>query len=130
MRALMLAILLLASHLASSLHMATVRHAQCAEHGEYTHAPEIGIAVQAHGTAAHGPRWDGRPAGRASDAHDHCVWFVFGRQEPLWFGASGALVVRPLETAVPPCAVESAPICAIPRYLLAPKQSPPAARSA
>ena len=129
--ALFLACLFLVGRLAGDLHLASVRHAICPEHGEL-------IDVAAHGEHALEPTRDdcGERSGvcevvpaPGADEHGHCVLAQLERERPC------SLDLVPVRAVVPECAEKLADeprrliAVGIPRFLLAPKHSPPAERT-
>ena len=114
------------SQVSSTLHWVLVQHVRCADHGEWVHVGEGHHAQEAeHATQT-------SPSGAAADGethgHDHCHFLVDPRtfavilpprvvlaQAGEWIGAG---------IAGPPDAGRQ-----IALYELAPKTSPPAARS-
>jgi hypothetical protein len=117
----------LAAQVAISVHTATVVHAVCPEHGELIHLAGHADADSALRAAA-----DHRPAGLEPEApvsgeHLHDICFVCTAQRaamalttPLALRWREVLVER--AHAPPAYAAEIPPS---PRYLFAPKQSPP-----
>ena len=116
-------LLVLLAGLAGPLHHALVRHAVCAEHGESLHVGDAPSASAHEHERSAGPSVvAGSPA-----AADHAVCeIVLVQRESMPAPAIPALAlavaVRPI--AAPPVRVER--VESIARFLLAPKQSPPA----
>lgn len=103
------------------LHLATVRHARCADHGELVHADGHGGHAHQSGTTLEAPTPDG-PA----DEHDHCTIAV-ARETPVSLPQIARLPHRPTVVELDPPRLACAPAFATARlYLLAPKTSPPA----
>ncbi|HVJ15767.1 MAG TPA: hypothetical protein VM686_10000 [Polyangiaceae bacterium] len=104
-----------------ALHHALIRHAVCAEHGEFVH-------VEAH--ADHAASDAGKtPAVSASedgdDAHDHCQ-LPPGLHDPAAEPAEPPSVLTSTSTGAAPSAAPSEALArSIPILSLAPKQSPP-----
>src|SRR5688500_11413629 len=70
----------------SGLHLATVRHARCADHGELVHAGgDHGPA-----SASAGPGIQSRAPETAADEHEHCA-IGLARETPATVGALALL---------------------------------------
>ena len=126
----LLVCLLLVGRLSAELHLASVRHVVCAQHGEL-------VEVGAHGHAgaasaggeettehAEGVRVGTRPA---HDDHDHCAVAQLERERALGLDLVRGVAHAPERRAAPLDPSRAAPTSSIPRFLLAPKQSPPTA---
>lgn len=116
----LLAVLLCLLWPLASWHELTTRHEVCSEHGE-----RLDVA---HDTAD-GPDEDGlRVTGEdEDDGHDECPFTPLAQPadgEPR-FVLPEVVELAHLEPATP---VSAARVPAFPRYLLAPKQSPPSGR--
>jgi hypothetical protein len=128
-QAALVALVLVASQIGSHLHAATERHARCPEHGELVHVDELPRAAATSAVAASAAASDAlRDTSAASDehAHEHCYLCPASR-ERLAPGQDAGVIAAVLPAAVshPLPAVASAP--GQPRYVIAPKTSPPAA---
>jgi len=104
----------------ASWHELTTRHEVCPEHGE-----RLDVAHGAPADTGDGPRVDGQ---EEEDGHEECAF------SPLAQPADGqrhAVVPEGLALAglVPTVRVEVPRAPTFPRYLLAPKQSPPSGRA-
>lgn len=103
-------------------HLFLVVHQRCAEHGEIEHG-----AHEAAPGDDHASHWTDGGGGTAADAdHDHCQTFAERRDLRA---DRPAIAAAPMAVADTAHALYDAAIPARPRYLLAPKASPPAARS-
>jgi hypothetical protein len=128
LRAIVLCALLLTGLLGDSIHRAQVRHAVCPEHGDL-------VDVSSHASAApHSAHTEKSTCQRehvdagetnGSGHHDHCVLAALPKAESV----SDAPMPEfgPEFLAVSTFAVPSTEVVAssFPRYLLAPKNSPP-----
>jgi hypothetical protein len=126
----------------SFVHAAFERHAVCAEHGEIVHVPHdlpehghvapgvpglrgtLGLAAE----RAQAPRdldalRDGSTAGE-EHAHEHCYLCPVSR-EPLAPGPSGDAIAAVMPAAVPLSLPAVVATSDRPRYIIAPKTSPP-----
>ena len=111
-----------ASQVLGGLHLATVLHGRCAEHGEVVH-------VEGHGGSTDGGSTDGGAGlgqgAEGGDSHDHCV-VVASRETPADVPVLAvADFARPPADFVPPIALRPIVRPTERRYLLAPKTSPP-----
>lgn len=121
----LLAGLFLGSQLVSWAHAVLVPHATCAEHGEVIHLADVRPGI--HGLAGHAS--DGKasvvPADRAESGHEHCSWLL--AREPRVVDGLGARnsPAAPLARSATRAPRRVPFPERRPRYLLAPKQSPP-----
>ena len=113
--------LLPASQVATFVHLGTVRHTTCPEHGELVEAgpaPHVETPAPAHSVAP------AAPAAPERHDHDHCLFACHLRQ-----GAERATAVvasvLPLDRAATACAPSAAPRAGPAPLSVAPKQSPP-----
>jgi hypothetical protein len=117
-----LAITLLLVQQGETWHLAWKEHVRCAEHGEW-----IDVAGPAKAAAAsralHGPLVDA--AASSSREHYHCTIVESSRvRATTWDSGLDATPPKPLISPV--CAPVPEPVViGFPRYLLAPKHSPP-----
>jgi hypothetical protein len=119
-------LLVLAGQLGTALHLSTVRHVRCAEHGELVHgapAPDPGGASERDGPS--GPTWRASQQDDAAQGHGHCC-LATAKREWLAPDAAPRVLCRPAHADVscPPGSERAHEQLA--RYALAPKQSPPA----
>lgn len=128
LHAIVLACLLLVGSLGDSLHRAQVMHRVCAEHGDLVHVamplPDA-VPAEPNEPSAHAtPEFRGIET-RSDDAHDACSFAAFARSGGLpSLHAPPAIVVTAAAT-VPDARPETPRVADIPRFLLAPKHSPP-----
>ncbi len=119
-------VLFVIGSIASSLHMALVRHAVCAEHGEVVHVapaapgPACDSALHEHNSF----RWSSTP-GDSGDEHDHCPVAVQARERDVAWTPARVVVERHCPLLVRTCAPNHAPVPTLSRLFLAPKHSPP-----
>jgi hypothetical protein len=124
-QAALVALVFVASQLGSYLHAATEHHARCPEHGELIHVDAAGGDVVEIGDAADATEGAAlRSAATGDHEHDHCYLCPVSRERPGTLSHAGAIA------AVTPAVIEHAlPAAAAhvgqPRYLIAPKTSPP-----
>jgi predicted cobalt transporter CbtA len=124
--ALAVLVLFVIGSIASSLHMALVRHAVCAEHGEVVHvapaapAPGCDSALHEHDSR----QWSSTPSD-SSDAHDHCPVALQARERGLAWTPTRAVVQKHGPPLVRTCAPSYAPVPTLSRLFFAPKHSPP-----
>ncbi len=129
---LFLACLFLLGRLAGDLHLASVRHAICPEHGELV---EAGHAAPALLPAPHRDQpLDERartcevvPASGSED-HSHCLLAQLVRERPLLLDLAPARAVLAVSATPHLDEPRRVVVEAIPRFLLAPKHSPPLER--
>lgn len=139
-QAALLALVFVASQLGSHLHAVVERHARCPEHGELIHVDALPLAArtgpvaamgEAHGTAPHAAADTAPGHALRNDApeadgheHDHCYLCPVSRERLGTVPNEGALAA-----AVPAVVAHSLPAVAAqsgrPRYVIAPKTSPP-----
>lgn len=124
--------------LGGPLHMLVVRHAVCPEHGELLHVaadapPPLSCGLPSHGSAAErsragrgseGPGYTGAPGG-AEVEHTTCDVALLGR-ESFVPSAPSAGEVSAAPSVVAALGDQTLVHVSFPRFLLAPKQSPPA----
>jgi hypothetical protein len=125
-QAALVALVFVASQLGSYLHAATEHHARCPEHGELIHvdAPAgATVAVEAaDASAAEGAAL--RSAGDEGHEHDHCYLCPVSRERLGTISHADAIAA-----ATPVVIAHALPAAAMhvgqPRYVIAPKTSPP-----
>lgn len=119
-------VLFFVGSIASSLHMALVRHAVCAEHGEVVHlapadaTPVCGASAQAHP----GSVWSPAPSA-SEDGHDHCTIAAQTRVRGMAWTPYRAAPQSEPEVVARDCAPGPARVPGFSRLFLAPKHSPP-----
>lgn len=113
---------------ASLFHAATERHAVCPEHGELVHvSTDSGVLALAGAgdtspeTRAHA----GTPTDQGAHDHDHCYLCPSSRVQASLPSAETLAAAAPEAHATHGIVATDTPIAAQ-RYLVAPKQSPPA----
>jgi hypothetical protein len=120
-------VLFLVGSIASSLHMALVRHAVCPEHGEVVHvaptpdAPVCASAAHDH----HDVRWAALPASSDDAGHDHCPVATQARVRDVAWTPVRVVVQKDGAPLARACAPASPRVPAFARFYLAPKHSPP-----
>lgn len=120
-----LAGVVLVAQLASTAHLAVVRHALCLEHGEYVHAEaSTGEAVRVPVHSLAPGLTDGTAALSSEEAHDHCGVLAHRRDPQLAAGPAAQVAVEVRETPSVP-GTERAPLTTAELFRLVPKQSPP-----
>jgi len=129
LRAIALCALLLTGLLGDSIHRAQVRHALCPEHGDLVDvAAHTSIAPHSLHAETGTCQREHVDAGETdgSGHHDHCLLAALPKAESVADAPTPAF--GPEFLAVLPIAVPSAEVLtsSFPRYLLAPKNSPPA----
>jgi hypothetical protein len=128
-QAALLALVFVASQLGSHLHAATEHHARCPEHGELVHvemdAP-LAAAAAAKTDGAASPEGAALRNGAAAEGHEHehCYLCPVSRER------LGTIPNTDTIAAAAPVAVASPQPAVVahggqPRYVLAPKTSPP-----
>lgn len=124
-----LALLCLLGQLSSATHLLLVRHSTCPEHGELIDTTSRGsnapAASTSGATAARTTAVTAAPDLPAGHGHDHCAILSHQRQQ------IALQALQPSVDAPPPAlpvrvVVATRPAFAGTRYLLAPKNSPPA----
>lgn len=116
--ALGLVCLLAGAALAEEVHLATVKHVQCATHGEWTHEDALASAAPVERDTA-----SAAPTTAPRDQHDHGDLAVFGH--------AAELAPRPLTSprrrpALPASSTPASRVFETSRlWALAPKSSPP-----
>jgi hypothetical protein len=119
-----LVLLVLAGQLAGALHLSTVRHVPCAEHGELVHGEAPAGPTEAPHDAPSGPTWRAALDG-AGQGHAHCCLALAKRE---WSACTAVPRVHGRD-ARPEISRRTGSERAheqLARYALAPKQSPPA----
>jgi hypothetical protein len=120
--ALILATTALSVQLAGWAHLASQRHATCAEHGEMI---EVGGDAQAVELARpSGPRIE-LASSEEAHGHDHCLTALQRHQRSVTSAPSGAAFGSVADLSHPTIAVDDAYVPQ-PLLLIAPKTSPPA----
>jgi len=120
-----LAALFAVGQLAGFLHLVTVRHQRCAEHGEV-------VDVQARRSPSVAARDDQRARldaaepGDRDHRHEHCALAPQRRDEAALLPQQAPLAQPPPCLAQSPVPVETPPALGHALYRLAPKTSPPA----
>jgi hypothetical protein len=113
---------------ASLVHVATIEHARCAEHGEVVHADEASAAARlsARPLAAS----DGLHQGSQEEPHgdhEHCFVLAPAHPDVVSERSPSLLVLRAKERPAEGVFTLPAPVPpAVALWRLAPKQSPPA----
>lgn len=122
------ALCLLLGQFSSILHMATVQHVRCAEHGEWIHAgdPHGPSDVGRAQTVVSGETESIRSA-PLSDGHehDHCLLFSEDRRVALFAGFGEHQAPRTTTAIAALCSSPQYPSQSV--YSFAPKTSPPVA---
>jgi hypothetical protein len=114
------------SQVSSTLHWLLVEHARCADHGEWVHVAEEHHAHEAEDATPASPSV--AAAERDAHGHDHCQFLVDARSlTPV--SRPEALIPSPTESLGPDLIGPSDCSLPVALYRLAPKTSPPAARS-
>lgn len=115
-RALVLLSVLGAAAAAEEWHLLTVRHVECAAHGELTHADDaVLVAGSDRGVSA-------APAREGGHRHEHGNLAIFTHALVQHFNPEGVAFTAPLELPSRPTSV----VVAVQRlWSLAPKASPP-----
>lgn len=127
----LLALCIVAAHLAGAGHRAFERHVLCADHGEWTHETACAPVHDGHEHHAHqgdGHRCDACPDQPLDQEHEHCLLATMARldggtppPEPVRTPPHLGVVRHPAPAPATPGSAQLDPLA------LAPKQSPPAA---
>jgi hypothetical protein len=118
---------MLVGSLGDSIHRAQVMHAVCADHGDIVHVavPIAEAAPASEAPRSSGPEYRGVESSAAAH-HDACSFAAFARDGGLpSLHAPRAIAVTAAPT-VPAARPETPRVADFPRFLLAPKHSPPA----
>lgn len=124
---LLVALLLAASSLSQVAHFMLVRHAFCAEHGELLELSPASAAAEP--SSAGGDDRQTRATGsERGEEHDHCQLLARGQREQLAILPT-TVTVAPAQVSAPLAVTATSALSfdQLPRWLLAPKTSPPSA---
>ena len=116
----------LAGQVSSYLHMALVRHVQCAEHGELIHSGRATPALATPASPAPIPLVASSTNADLDHSHEHCAATPNRRQAAIEITHGPLLAERPPQIGRAPIVARDLLIFGEPRYRLAPKNSPPA----
>jgi hypothetical protein len=126
------ALLCLAAQVLGFAHLALVRHTTCLEHAEIVHAPAATPAQAAAARARAGLTVRGDPGEAEGEGHDddHCLIVASRRRDLASLGSHALTAIDEQPDAVAPVrAVHEEPAPPVPLLFLAPKSSPPSART-
>jgi hypothetical protein len=121
------ALSLLFGNVSQAVHLATVRHTVCPAHGEVLDVAAAALqpGPVGPGYPSSGPTLEDRSS-HATAGHDTCPFQPYGRA-PRWDSACRLQLAGRIPDSVAPlpCTGRTSPP-SVPRFLLAPKHSPPA----
>ncbi len=122
----LVALFYVAQHVSAVAHFALVRHAVCDEHGELVDVDAALSAAPESRAAADPGLSSGESSSHSGHGHEHCgvLAHLLQQHSPPVFAGIPVRVAAIQTVAGATCT--SAPLVAIPVYLLAPKNSPPA----
>jgi len=115
-----------AQHVSAVAHFALVRHAVCDEHGELVDVDAVVPAASVSQAARHAELGPQESSSHSGHGHEHCGVLAHLAQQHSPPVFAGILPRVSAVEAVANAACPSVPLVAIPVYLLAPKNSPPA----
>ncbi len=118
-------VLFVAGSVASTLHMALVRHAVCGEHGELVHAPEALAAPCDSDGHEHQPVFTSDLPESSDGTHEHCPIATKAQVRDFAWTPAREFVRDVRVASARACAPAAPRVPAVAQLALAPKHSPP-----
>jgi hypothetical protein len=118
-------VLFVAGSVASTLHMALVRHEVCAEHGEVVHASGATLAPVDTDCGEHAPVLTSAPRDESGDAHEHCPIATKAQLRDFVWTPTFEVVRNDRVPTARACVPDAPRVSSVACLALAPKHSPP-----